>query len=44
MFIQIIRDLEEEIGDLKSSIQTFQQSARDRGEPISADVLLHGAK
>ncbi|KFO92680.1 hypothetical protein N320_09901, partial [Buceros rhinoceros silvestris] len=41
---EIIRDLEEEIGDLKSSIQALRQSARDPGEPVSADVLLHRAK
>lgn len=43
-FIQIIKDLEEEIGELKTSIQTLRQSARDPRELIFADVLLHRPK
>ncbi|XP_042657238.1 LOW QUALITY PROTEIN: uncharacterized protein C20orf96 homolog [Tyto alba] len=37
---EIIKDLEEEIGELKTSIQTLRQSARDPRELIFADVLL----
>ncbi|XP_075373275.1 uncharacterized protein C20orf96 homolog isoform X3 [Mycteria americana] len=37
---EIIKDLEEEIGELKGSIQTLRQSARDPRELIFADVLL----
>lgn len=43
-FIQIIKDLEEEIGELKTSIQTLRQSARDPRELIFADFLLHRPK
>ncbi|KAM7090783.1 LOW QUALITY PROTEIN: uncharacterized protein C20orf96 homolog [Ciconia maguari] len=41
---EIIKDLEEEIGELKRSIQTLRQSARDPRELIFADVLLHRPK
>ncbi|XP_009985740.1 PREDICTED: uncharacterized protein C20orf96 homolog, partial [Tauraco erythrolophus] len=37
---EIIKDLEEEIGELKRSIQMLRQSARDPRELIFADVLL----
>ncbi|KFV03465.1 Uncharacterized protein C20orf96, partial [Pterocles gutturalis] len=37
---QIIKDLEEEIGELRRSIQALQQSAKDPREVIFADVLL----
>lgn len=43
-FIQIIKDLEEEVGELKRSIQTLRQSARDPRELIFADVLLRRPK
>lgn len=43
-FIQIIKDLEEEIGELKRSIQTLRQRARDPKELIFADVLLRRPK
>ncbi|CAM9556888.1 unnamed protein product [Bubo scandiacus] len=43
-FIQIMKDLEGEIGELKISIQTLCQSARDLRELIFADVLLHRLK
>lgn len=38
---EIIQELEEEIDELKRSIQTLCQNARDPGELIFADVLLH---
>ncbi|KFW61468.1 Uncharacterized protein C20orf96, partial [Pygoscelis adeliae] len=41
---EIIKDLEEEIGELKRSIQTLRQSARDPRELIFADVLLRRPK
>ncbi|XP_074878095.1 uncharacterized protein C20orf96 homolog isoform X1 [Buteo buteo] len=41
---EIIKDLEEEIGELKRSIQMLRQSARDPRELIFADVLLHRPK
>ncbi|KAM9648204.1 LOW QUALITY PROTEIN: uncharacterized protein C20orf96 homolog [Morphnus guianensis] len=41
---EIIKDLEEEIGELKRSIQTLRQSARDPRELIFADILLHRPK
>ncbi|XP_051488686.1 uncharacterized protein C20orf96 homolog [Apus apus] len=37
---EVIKDLEEEIGELKRSIQTLQQSVRDSRELLFADVLL----
>ncbi|XP_035754374.1 uncharacterized protein C20orf96 homolog [Egretta garzetta] len=40
----IIKDLEEEVGELKRSIQTLRQSARDPRELIFADVLLRRPK
>lgn len=43
-FIQIIKDLEEEISELKRSIQMLRQSARDPRELIFPDVLLHRPK
>nr|XP_010309897.1 PREDICTED: uncharacterized protein C20orf96 homolog [Balearica regulorum gibbericeps] len=41
---EIIKDLEEEIGELKRSIQTLRQRARDSKELIFADVLLRRPK
>ncbi|GAB0197366.1 hypothetical protein GRJ2_002201900 [Grus japonensis] len=41
---EIIKDLEEEIGELKRSIQTLRQRARDPKELIFADVLLRRPK
>ncbi|XP_075022224.1 uncharacterized protein C20orf96 homolog [Calonectris borealis] len=41
---EIIKDLEEEIGELKRSIQTLRQSAREPRELIFADVLLRRPK
>ncbi|KAM6298796.1 LOW QUALITY PROTEIN: uncharacterized protein C20orf96 homolog [Aegotheles albertisi] len=41
---EIIEDLEEEIGELRRSIQTLRQSATDPRELIFADVLLHRPK
>ncbi|KAM6339802.1 LOW QUALITY PROTEIN: uncharacterized protein C20orf96 homolog [Alca torda] len=41
---EIVKDLEEEIHELKRSIQTLRQSARDPREQIFADVLLHRPK
>ncbi|KAM6120849.1 LOW QUALITY PROTEIN: uncharacterized protein C20orf96 homolog [Phoenicopterus ruber ruber] len=41
---EVIKDLEEEIGELKRSIQTLRQSARDPRELIFADVLLRRPK
>ncbi|XP_063206252.1 uncharacterized protein C20orf96 homolog isoform X3 [Chroicocephalus ridibundus] len=41
---EIVKDLEEEIRELKRSIQTLRQSARDPRELIFADVLLHRPK
>ncbi|KAM6319290.1 LOW QUALITY PROTEIN: uncharacterized protein C20orf96 homolog [Podargus strigoides] len=40
----VIKDLEEEIGELKGSIQTLCQRARDPRELIFADVLLRRPK
>lgn len=42
--IQIIKDLEEEISELKRSVQTLRQSAGDPRETIFADVFLHRPK
>ncbi|XP_004947210.2 uncharacterized protein C20orf96 homolog isoform X3 [Gallus gallus] len=41
---EIIKDLEEEISELKRSVQTLRQSARDPREMIFADVFLHRPK
>ncbi|XP_010172040.2 uncharacterized protein C20orf96 homolog, partial [Antrostomus carolinensis] len=41
---EIIKDLEEEIGELKRSIQTLRQSTRNPRELIFADVFLHRPK
>ncbi|XP_030358943.1 uncharacterized protein C20orf96 homolog isoform X2 [Strigops habroptila] len=41
---EIIQDLEEEIDELKRSIQTLRQNARDPRELIFADVLLRRPK
>ncbi|XP_009462522.1 PREDICTED: uncharacterized protein C20orf96 homolog [Nipponia nippon] len=41
---EIIKDLEEEIGELKRSIQTLRQRAGDPRELIFADVLLRRPK
>ncbi|KAM6378101.1 LOW QUALITY PROTEIN: uncharacterized protein C20orf96 homolog [Pluvialis apricaria] len=41
---EIIKDLEEEIGELKRSIQTLRQSTRDPRALIFPDVLLHRPK
>ncbi|XP_049673417.1 uncharacterized protein C20orf96 homolog isoform X2 [Accipiter gentilis] len=41
---EIIKDLEEEISELKRSIQMLRQSARDPRELIFPDVLLHRPK
>eukprot|EP00075_Anas_platyrhynchos_P039686 XP_027328939.1 uncharacterized protein C20orf96 homolog isoform X4 [Anas platyrhynchos] len=41
---EIIKDLEEEISELQSSIQTLRQRARDPREVIFADVFLRRPK
>ncbi|KFQ67395.1 Uncharacterized protein C20orf96, partial [Phaethon lepturus] len=41
---EVIKDLEEEIGELKRSIQTLRQNARDPRELIFADVLFRRPK
>ncbi|XP_072206129.1 uncharacterized protein C20orf96 homolog isoform X2 [Excalfactoria chinensis] len=41
---EIIKDLEEEISELKRNVQTLRQSARDPREMIFADVFLHRPK
>ncbi|XP_048818520.1 uncharacterized protein C20orf96 homolog isoform X1 [Lagopus muta] len=41
---EIIKDLEEEISELKRSVQTLRQSAGDPRETIFADVFLHRPK
>ncbi|XP_015737546.1 uncharacterized protein C20orf96 homolog [Coturnix japonica] len=41
---EIIKDLEEEISELKRNVQTLRQSSRDPREMIFADVFLHRPK
>ncbi|KFQ21531.1 Uncharacterized protein C20orf96, partial [Mesitornis unicolor] len=44
LFVQVIKDLEKEIEELKRSIQMFHQCAKDPREMIFPDVLLRRPK